>query len=247
MLLILVHPFRLHDIALVPVRAISDKKCDPDAARQAHKRGLQQDEQDGIDAHPPEKPFIVEGETDGCEPEEEAQCADQDGQRIAYHVGAIVKARLHVKRLAAYRATLMHLHERAQLVRSRISVHPAPPATGTFVLQDTEQETWFFINACSAHMNSFTWIVAAACLYPCRQALSGAKLLKMHSGHRMFHINFAWPFGQRCLLAVKCQQAHKGFLGAAKECAALPMSMHFLILYQAGSKRGKRASLFRTA
>lgn len=100
----------------------------------------------------------MQGKTKEQKPKDKTEHTDQDSQGIAHHVGTIIKARLHIKRLTANRATLIHFHIVFQVIGIIISVHFPPSAPRTFILKQTKYKTRFGMSPCCTHNFQFSEI-----------------------------------------------------------------------------------------
>jgi hypothetical protein len=126
----------------IPVRVKTYKKRQPDSPRQAHQVGLKQNEHGDIKSQPPEKPVVLQGETDQYRPGYKTGDRQRHRECIAYIAGAVIKTHFYFHPLSANRATITHFHELLQLVSAFALKHIPLPAAGTFMMYQAPQVTW---------------------------------------------------------------------------------------------------------
>jgi len=133
--------FRGPGILLLPLRIVPHEKIQPDRPRHAHQNGLQQHQEDGVDAHPPEQPVVVEGHADEHFPGNETGHTNGDSQRIADEARPIPKTYFDLEGLAANGAVFIHLHHMLKIIRIVMDIKIALAAAGAFIGQDAAEQT----------------------------------------------------------------------------------------------------------
>jgi len=113
-----------------------NEEVEPDGPGETHQHGLDNDQQQAIEPHPPEQPVIVQGKADEHLPGDKRGDTNGNGQGIAHKTGAIPESGFYLEALAAYGTVRVHLHIGFQVIGVVSHVKVSPAATGTFVMEN---------------------------------------------------------------------------------------------------------------